>query len=100
MYAKRTDVNQRIIVETFRSMGATVIDTSSLGKGFPDLVVGYRNQTLLVEIKKDNKAKFTVQQLEFLTKWNGGTVARIENQEQAIKLLSLLPPLLSEKIPS
>ena len=46
----RVDDNQREIVSTFRKHGATVISLAALGKGVPDLCVGYRERNYLVEV--------------------------------------------------
>ena len=87
MRAKRTDINQKDIVHALRAFGATVIDLSGVGKGCPDLLVGFSNKTYLIEIKRDSKAKFTPQQLQFNELWRGGIVARIETIDDAIDLL-------------
>ena len=72
---KRTDANQTAIVSAFRKLGATVAITSALGKGFPDLVVGYRGQNFLVEIKDGSKPpsaqKLTPDEAAFVEKWRG-----------------------------
>ena len=57
-YARRTDANQKEIVKTFRDAGAYVIDLSRVGKGCPDLCVGFGGLTILVEVKSGEKAKF------------------------------------------
>ena len=87
MRAKRTDINQKDIVHALRSFGATVVDLSGVGKGCPDLLVGFNNKTYLIEIKRDKQAKFTPQQLQFYELWRGGIIARIETIDDAIKLL-------------
>ena len=87
MYAKRTDVNQKEIVKALRDMGATVFDTSSVGKGYPDLNVFYKGNTILVEIKRDANARLTVHQIAFWDKWQGGKLVRINNVKEAIALL-------------
>ena len=61
-WSKRIDDNQRLIVQTFRDLGAKVAITSSAGGGFPDLVVQYRYpqdgklDTMLVEVKDGSKS--------------------------------------------
>jgi Holliday junction resolvase len=87
MRAKRTDVNQKDIVHALKSFGATVVDLSSVGKGCPDLLVGFANKTYLIEVKRDNKAKFTPQQIQFNELWRGGIIARIETIDEVIELL-------------
>lgn len=84
MRAKRVDINQKAIVEQLRSMGVSVFHLHEVGKGCPDLLVGMNDVTYLVEIKKDAKATFTPQQIEFQGNWKGSPVIRINNTEEAI----------------
>jgi len=87
MRAKRVDVNQREIVHALRTFGATVQDLSGVGAGCPDLLVGYKGNTMLIEIKRDSKAKLTSHQVEWHDDWRGGLVVRIESIDDAIALL-------------
>lgn len=45
------DLNQQDVVEAYKARGAGVIDTSHIGSGFPDLIVGYAGRNHLVEVK-------------------------------------------------
>ncbi len=49
-YAARVDDNQRAIVNGLRKIGATVEHMAKLGKGAPDLVVGFKGVNYLFEI--------------------------------------------------
>ena len=89
-YAKRVDLNHQEVVKTLRSLGATVFDASRLGQGFPDLVVGYNHQTVLVEIKSGEAKKFTAAQLKFMADWKGSAVVRINDVDGAIRLIKIL----------
>jgi Holliday junction resolvase len=75
--AARVDENHGEIVSEFRRLGASVLDLSAVGQGCPDLCVGVAKQTALVEVKRDAKAKFTPDQLDFMTYWNGQPVFRV-----------------------
>jgi hypothetical protein len=77
------DENQAEIVREFKRLGASVIDLSRVGEGVPDLCIGVAKQTALVEVKRDAKAKFTEQQLDFMTYWNGKPVFRVNCIEDA-----------------
>jgi len=88
MRAKRVDVNQKEIVQALRQLGATVTDLSGVGQGCPDLLVGFKKHTYLIEIKRDNKAKFTQQQVKWHNEWQGGTVSRIESIDEAVALVN------------
>ena len=87
-YAKRVDSNHSLVVKTLRELGCSVFDTSSVGRGFPDLVVS-KGATALVEVKRDATAPYTKSQLEFLKNWQG-TVCRIHYVEGAINLAKTL----------
>ena len=89
-YARRTDSNQKEVVKAFRDAGAYVIDLSRVGKGCPDLCVGFGGLTILVEVKSSEKAKFTEDQLFFLQGWQGGTVVRINDVSGAQELINLI----------
>ena len=54
-YRKRVDRNQAEIVDALRRTGWHVEDTSSTGRGFPDLVVARGSRLLLLEVKDGTK---------------------------------------------
>lgn len=89
-YAKKVDKNQLEIVHALKKMGASVFDASHVGAGFPDLVLGYKGKTVLVEIKSSEKAPFTEPQMRFMADWKGSAVSRINDVDGAITLLKFL----------
>lgn len=89
-YARKVDVNHSLIVKTLRDLGCSVFDSSKVGNGFPDLVVGKNNKTVLVEVKANEKAKFTPAQELFMVNWRGSAVARIDTVDAAIRLVKVL----------
>ena len=88
MRAAKTDTNQREIVSALRGMGATVIDTSRMGQGYPDLTVGFQQRTFLIEVKSD-KGKLTPQQTRFMNRWNGRPVAVVRDVVEAYAVLGI-----------
>ena len=90
----RIDTNHKEIVKALREAGATVVSLASMKHGCPDLLVGYANETLLMEIKKDAKAKFTPDQLDFMSKWKGGAVSRVDSVDAAIRALGIMQKVL------
>ena len=88
-FPKKVDNNQLDIVKAFRSMGATVLNLSAVGKGCPNLLIGYKNISVLVEVKSKT-GKFTEPQLKFMEQWQGGAVNRIDSVDGAIRLIKLL----------
>jgi len=85
-YAARVDKNQAEIVKVLRDAGAYVWII-----GLPvDLLVGYKNLTFLVEIKDGSKKRLTALQDEFFQKWVGGTLARIDSPEAALRMIGVV----------
>jgi hypothetical protein len=82
--AAKRDQNEREIIQEFRSFGASVHQLS--GKGVPDLIVGYRGITALVEVKMP-KGKLTDDQKEFFDNWNGGLLFIVRTVADATSVL-------------
>jgi hypothetical protein len=90
-YARRVDTTHADIRDALRDIGAVVHDTSALGDDFPDLVVGWRGRTLLVECKtptrKDGGVKpsaISVGQRTARVLWQGDAWIVATSPEQAI----------------
>lgn len=79
------DENQKGIVDLARSIDAKVEITTGVGGGFPDLVIGFRNQTHLAEIKKPGEDLRKSQQL-FVQRWPA-PVWKIETGQQLVDAL-------------
>src|SRR3990172_6495026 len=75
MCARRVDDNQKEIVQAARQMGASVLPIHDLGKGAPDLLVGWRGKNYLWEVKDGNKSpsrrKLTEDEEFFHATWRG-----------------------------
>jgi hypothetical protein len=85
-YAKRVDANQDQIVSALRAAGAYVWII-----GLPvDLLVGFKGHTFLVEVKDGSKKRLTPLQDDFFQNWTGGTLARIDNAEAALRMIGVL----------
>jgi hypothetical protein len=88
--AAKVDANQPEIVDALRRAGASVRHTHMIGAGFPDIAVGYRSQTVLVEIKDGSKPpsarKLTADEARFFEEWRGAA-AVVETVDDALALL-------------
>ena len=85
-HAARVDANQQAIVAALRAAGAYVWII-----GLPvDLLVGYKGHTFLVEIKRTAKSRFTPLQQDFFESWGGGTLARIDSPDAALRMIGVL----------
>lgn len=76
--AKRADANQPEIVVALRKMGALVLHLHEVGKGCPDLLIGYHGKLMLVEVKDGSKSaskrKLTPDEERFHQSWKGYVV--------------------------
>ena len=88
--AARVDENQGLIVKALRACGATVRIISQ-GDGIPDLLVGYRGHTILMEVKDGNKPpsarQLTTAEQIFFDQWTGGKLFVVNSVEEALEVL-------------
>jgi len=85
MRGRRTDANQSAIVSALRAVGASVVDLSAVGKGCPDLLVGFRGRTYLLEVKnKAGRNRLTADQDVFLAWWHGVPPVIVYNENDAL----------------
>lgn len=93
----RADRSQAAIVAALKAAGASVEVIPGAG-GRPDLLVGFRGQTYLLECKTPGHAKTTgsarahlEKQAEWRAAWRGGPVAVVETPEQALAAVGVTP---------
>jgi hypothetical protein len=88
--ANRIDDNQNDIVAALRKAGATV-RVISQGEGIPDLLVGFRGETILLEVKDGNKPPsartLTPAEKKFFNEWEGGLCMVVKSVEDALEML-------------
>ena len=91
--AARTDANQTQIVSALRSVGASVELLSAVGKGCPDLLVGYRNENILMEVKDGKKPpserKLTSDQIVWHREWKG-VVTVVNSVDEALFAIGVI----------
>ncbi len=91
MRAAKVDHNQRAIVAALRAKGATVQLLHAVGRGCPDLLVGYRGLNLLIEVKDGSKPpsarRLTPDQVIWHRAW-AGHVEVVDSADQAKLLLA------------
>ena len=92
--AAKIDANQEQIVEALRAVGASVQTLAAIGKGVPDLLVGYQGKTLLLEIKDGRKPpserRLTEDQLKWHGAWRGGPLAVVDGPDAALRMLGVI----------
>lgn len=73
--AAKVDENQPEIVKALRGVGATVQVLSAVGKGCPDLLVGWQGLNVLLEVKwplgSPSQRKLTEAQVDWHRDWRG-----------------------------
>ena len=94
MRAAKIDANHEAVVLALRAVGATVQSLAGVGKGVPDLLVGFQNQTILMEIKDGNKSPsarlLTEDQLRWHGSWNGGALAVVDSPDAALRMIGVI----------
>ena len=88
--ASKVDRNHGEIVKALRSVdGVSVQTLASLGGGIPDLLIGSRDRTFLVEVKDGAKypseRALTPDQEKWIRKWRGSPVKIILDEGEALR---------------
>jgi Holliday junction resolvase len=81
--AAKRDANERGIIDALRDVGATVVQLSDTG--VPDLLVGFRGASYLLEVKAP-RGTLTDEQTAFLALWRG-QVAVIRSVDEALAVI-------------
>ena len=91
--ASKVDANQREVVAALRGAGASVQLLHAVGEGCPDLLVGYKNLNLLLEVKDGSKPpsaqKLTPQQEVWHRDWRGHRVV-VNSPEAALASIGVI----------
>lgn len=89
----KVDANQKEIVKALEEYGATVLHLHQVGKGCPDIAVGWRGVNYFFEIKDGAKfkseRKLTADEKRWHETWRG-TVHVIESKEQALMAIGAI----------
>jgi hypothetical protein len=81
----RRDKNQGEVVAALRAAGASVIDLAGVGRGCPDLAIGYNGVTLFLEVKSPG-GRLTPDQEAWFSQWRGRAVV-IRSAGEALALI-------------
>jgi len=94
MRAAKIDANHEQVVSALRAAGASVQTLAAVGKGVPDLLVGYQGKTLLLEVKDGRKPpsarRLTEDQLKWHGAWRGGPLAVVDGPDAALRMLGVM----------
>lgn len=82
----RRDSNHAEIAQAFEQLGCSVFDSSAMGDGFPDLVIGLVGLSALVEIKTPDGFLTPAQEC-LIERWRGPiyVVATVDDVTQLVQ---------------
>ena len=93
--AKR-DANEEAIADALLAVGASVTRISA--KGAPDLLVGFRGETTLMEVKRapgpkggTSRGKLTNDQIEWRGAWRGRPPVIVRTPAEALAAIGATP---------
>jgi len=91
-YAARADDNQPEIIRALREIGCSVQPLSAVGRGVPDLLVGFGGTNYLLEIKNREgnspaQQKLTDRQVEWHGGWRG-SVRVVYSPQEAVQAVT------------
>ena len=79
----KADHNQSELLRNLRTIpGLSVVDLSGVGRGCPDLLIGYQGKNYLVEVK--NRAtwgKLNARQKEWFSTWTGQAMVVLQAED-------------------
>jgi hypothetical protein len=91
--AAKVDRNHQEIVAALRDVGASVLSLAPLGRGAPDLLVGFRGQVYLLEVKDGAKApskqRLTADEARWHQEWRGH-VAVVRSVDEALRAIGAI----------
>lgn len=96
-FRARTDANQKAIIKALRDAGASVQPLHTIGAGCPDLLVGVRGVTHLLEVKNPKALsgqgrvmrETKDRQQAWHESWRGVPPVRVFTIEEALKAVGL-----------
>jgi len=87
----RIDANQPEIVKALRAVGASVQSLADMGRGVPDLLVGWRGLNLLFEVKDGAKPPSARRLTPDEERWHRGWRGQVVVVEDPRSALAALP---------
>ena len=85
-YRQKPDANHTDIIVALETIGCSVYDAYRVGT-IPDLIVGYRGCTMLVEVKTET-GKLEKSQIQWHETWNGHSCV-VRSPMEAIEAVTL-----------
>ena len=91
--AAKVDANQDQIVSALRAAGAVVQSLAAIGSGVPDLLVAFRGNLFLLEVKDGAKPKSSQKLTDKQVKWHqawGALVEVVNSPEAALRAIGAI----------
>lgn len=82
----KVDNNQADIVDALRAVGASVLHLQGLEEGAPDILVGYRGVSFLMELKMDT-GRVSKAQKQWHERWRGLRVAVVRSADESLRVI-------------
>ena len=92
---KRVDDNHAEIVQALRAHGASCFSLARLGRGAPDVCIGFRGVTQIAEIK-NKTGKLNDRQREWHRSWRGSPVVILRSTDDVVTLIQTLDRYYTE----
>lgn len=87
MRAANVDANQPAVVAALRAAGASIEHLHAVGKGVPDLLVGFERRNYLLEVKNAAAGgKLNDEQLVWHRSWRGHAIV-VTSPQQAFDFI-------------
>jgi hypothetical protein len=88
----RADANQEAIVAALRAAGCSVSLIQGVREaGIPDLLVGLRGTTYLLEVKRPKGGRLSPSQKDWAVLWRGGPTCVVRTVEGALAAVGMEP---------
>jgi soluble P-type ATPase len=91
MRAAKIDANQPEIVSALRKVGARVQSLAAVGQGVPDLLVSFRGDLYLLEVKDGSKPPskqaLTMEQIVWHRDWAGADLHVVNSVDSALRAI-------------
>ncbi len=83
----RTDGNHTAVMDALRGAAMKPVSTAALGKGFPDIAVGFRGVNVMLEVKDGDKPPsaraLSADEADFHATWPG-QIEVVNSPEEAV----------------
>lgn len=85
---KTRDANEKAIVDALEAAGATVIRLEPSEPGLPDLLIGFRGETYLQEVKNPaGRNRVDPDQVRFHRLWKGKPIDVVRSPEESLRAI-------------